>query len=194
MPLTLSYKTGGEPATEPVTTDEAKEHANIDETGRDSLIDAYITAARLWAEAFTKRQLITATWELRLDGFPIREIIVPRPPLSAVNSIAYTDENGDSQTWSSALYQTDSKSEPGRIKPIDTETFPTTQASTYNTVTVDFTAGYGAAAVVPQRFKLAIQMVVAQWYEIRLPVANMNFMDVPNSARHLLMQDRVFCM
>jgi uncharacterized phiE125 gp8 family phage protein len=193
MPLTLTYKTTG-PATEPVTTAEAKSHAQVTASGDDTLIDDYVKAARLWVEAFTKRQLITAVWELRLDGFPSREIIVPRPPLAVVNSIAYTDENGDAQTWSSSLYQTDLKSEPGRIKPVEGESFPNTQASTYNTVTVDFDAGYGAASTVPERFKMAIRMIVAQWYEIRLPVSKMNLTDVPNAARSLLMQDRVFCM
>ncbi len=205
MPLTLTYKTTG-PATEPVTTAEAKSHAQVTASGDDTLIDSYVKAARLWAEAFTKRQLITAVWELRGDSFAAlrdigrlwggdgRDIIVPRPPLAVVNSIAYTDSNGDAQTWSSSLYQTDLKSEPGRIKPIEGESFPSTQAATYNTVVVDFDAGYGAASAVPENFKDAIRMIVAQWYEIRLPVSKMNLADVPNAARSLLMQDRVFCM
>jgi len=193
MRLTLTYKTTG-PATEPVTTAEAKDHAVVTASGDDDLIDSYVKAARLWVEAFTKRQLITAVWELRLDGFPLREIIVPRPPFKVLNSIAYTDSNGDAQTWASSKYQADLKSEPGRIKPIEGESFPSTQASTYNTVTVDFDAGYGAASTVPERFKLAIRMIVAQWYQIRLPVSKMNLTDVPNAVRSLLMQDRVFCM
>jgi uncharacterized phiE125 gp8 family phage protein len=205
MPLTLTYKTTG-PATEPVTTAEAKSHAQVTASGDDDLIDSYVKAARLWAEAFTKRQLITAVWELRGDSFAaLRDIgrlwggdgsgiIVPRPPFAVLNSIAYTDSNGDAQTWASSKYQADLKSAPGRIKPIEGESFPSTQAGTYNAVTVDFDAGYGAASAVPENFKDAIRMIVAQWYEIRLPVSKMNLTDVPNAARSLLMQDRVFCM
>ncbi|KKN27511.1 hypothetical protein LCGC14_0863950 [marine sediment metagenome] len=190
MPWSLTISSG--PAVEPITTDEAREHLRISHTSENSLIDAYITAARLYVEAFTKRQLVTATWLLKLDRFPSREIVVPLPPLSSVTSVAYVDENGDAQTWDSSLYQVDTNSEPGRIKPIEGETFPSTQSGTYATVTVTFVAGYGLAPAVPERFKQAIKLMVAHWFEFREPVIDGRVMKVPMSVAALLNQDRMW--
>jgi uncharacterized phiE125 gp8 family phage protein len=129
---------------------------------------------------------------LKFDRFPAREIIVPLPPLSSVTSVAYTDQNGNAQTWSSALYQKDLTSEPGRIKPIESESFPDTQRSTYNTVVVTFVAGYGDASAVPERFKHAIKAIVEHWYEYRGRVSERALRDVPLSIDAMLMQDRMW--
>ena len=117
---------------------------------------------------------------------------MPRPPLSSVTSIGYEDENGSSQTWSSALYQTDTDSEPGRIKPIEGETFPNTQSNTYNTVTMTYVAGYGGASAVPVRYKQAIKLLVAHWYRIREPLVDKGMATVPMNVDALLLQDRIW--
>lgn len=181
-----------EPSAEPISLAEAKDHLRITDSNEDSLIAVYITAARLYAEAYTKRQLVTATWLLKLDRFPTHEIRVPLPPLSSVTSVAYVDENGSPQTWGSSLYQTDLKSEPGRIKPIEGGTFPSTQSDTYATVTVTFVAGYGDDDAVPQRFKHAIKLMVSHWFEFREPVIDGRAMKVPMSVDALLNQDRMW--
>ncbi len=156
-----------EPVEEPVSLEEVKRHANVGITADDSEINNDITEAREYCEGIAGRQFVTATRKIVLDGFPSRIIEVPRPPLQSVSSITYTDENGSGQTWSSALYQVDTDGEPGRIAPIDTETYPSTQAGTFGTVVVTFMAGYGAAADVPSRYKLAIRRRVAMSYMIR---------------------------
>lgn len=191
--LALTINTA--PTAEPVTRDEVKLHSRISHTDEDSWIDSRIKSARLYVEAYTKRQLVTATWELRLDGFPpsdVTPIRVPLPPLSSVSSIAYLDTNGDSQTWSSSEYQTDAKSEPGRIMPAEGYSYPSTQADTFNTVTVTFVAGYGAASAVPDRFKTAILMLVDHWYEHRAAVSDRPSQNVEMAVQSLLMQDRVW--
>jgi uncharacterized phiE125 gp8 family phage protein len=156
-----------EPSEEPVSLLEVKRHANIRITADDAEIDNDITEARVFCEGVAGRQFVTATRKIVLDGFPVMRIVVPRPPLQSVDSITYTDENGAAQTWSSTLYQVDTDSEPGRIKPIDGESYPSTQAGTYGTVVVTYIAGYGAAAAVPPRYKLSIRRRVAMSYMIR---------------------------
>lgn len=170
MPLTLVLNTaptgGGPPDGEPVTRDEARDYARITETADDSIVDGLITAARRYVERVYRIQLVTATWELYLDGFPSRYgIIIPRPPLVSVTSVTYTDETGSGQTWSSSDYQTDLNSKPGRIRPVEGETWPNTQASTYGTVVVTYVAGFGAAADVPEEIKTAIKLRVEYFYD-----------------------------
>lgn len=164
----LTLKTA--PTTEPVTTAVAKSHLFVEHTNDDTYIGGLITVARRMVESFLNRQLITATWEYRMDGEFPTEIRLPRPPLSAVNSVKYVDSNGDTQTLTSSTYQVDVYSVPGRVKTAYGQTWPTVRSDTYNTIVVDYNAGYGTAATnVPDEIRHAISMAVAEWYEHRLP-------------------------
>jgi uncharacterized phiE125 gp8 family phage protein len=178
------------PTIEPVAAAEVRQQLRIDSAEEDSLLNAYIEAARIRAEEVTGRALVTQTWELRMDAFP-DEIRCPRPPLIAVSSIQYIDTNGDTQSFTD--YIADTKTEPGRIVPglsrygINSVSWPTT-LDTPNAVTVTYTAGYGAtAASVPRIIRLAIMHVVAHWYENREPVNIGNIVNpIPGMAEELL--------
>lgn len=167
MPLTLNLTTA--PTVEPVTTSEAFAHMRLSDESELTLVQSLITAARQHVESLTERALITQTWTLKLDEFPCWEIKVPRPNLIAVSSITYVDTAGATQTLSSANYLVDASSMPGRITPAYGMSWPSTRCQN-NAVTITFTAGYGAAAAVPQALKLAILQLVAHWFEFREPV------------------------
>src|SRR4051812_2411410 len=82
------------PTSEPITRTEVKLHlrVDVDITAEDALIDAHIIAARRLVETHTGRQLITATWDLFLPGFPDCDVLaLPNPPLQSVTSITYYD-------------------------------------------------------------------------------------------------------
>lgn len=192
MPLALTRTV--EPTEEPITLAEAKAHLRVDDTTEDTYISALITAARAHAESLTERQFITATYVLRLDEFPVRctDIIrVPRPNLLTVTSITYVDQNGDTQTLSSTLYQVDIASLPGRIMPAYGQLWPTTRCQ-LNAVAVTFTAGYGAAAAVPVPIKHAVKLLVSHWFENREPVVVGTITsEVPTTVKALLGPYRV---
>ena len=57
------------PAQEPITVQDAKDHARITHGREDGLIAADITAARQAFESFTNRAAMTQTWTLQLRGF-----------------------------------------------------------------------------------------------------------------------------
>ena len=57
-----SYQITTEPATEPLTLTEAKEHLRVDGTDEDTLITSIITVARKLCENYTNRAFITQTW------------------------------------------------------------------------------------------------------------------------------------
>jgi uncharacterized phiE125 gp8 family phage protein len=191
----LQLDTG--PATEPVTTQEYKDHLRVDITTDDTLIDGLGTAAREWAEMYTRRAFVTQTWDVILDEFPGTQnerfqehrgdiILIPKAPLQSITSITYVDENGDSQTFSSGDYIVDTASEPGRVFPIINEVWPTIQ-SVGQAVTVKFVAGYGAASAVPEGIKLALKMIVGAWYNNREDYCiGGKFQTVPFGARSLL--------
>jgi len=58
------------PAAEPMTVLEAKAHLRVDFPDDDDYIAALITAARDYAEGFTRRAFLTQSWLLALDHFP----------------------------------------------------------------------------------------------------------------------------
>lgn len=164
--LSLTLKT---PATqEPISRKEAKAHIRVDDdfTTDDSLIDALIKAARSAAEHYTRRQFITATYELRLDYFP-SEINPPRPPLQSVVSIKYTDTDQAEQTLDSAKYVVDPYSTVGRIVPAVGESWPSL-GSGINKVTIEYVAGYGDDGEdVEEDVRSAMLLTIGHLYEHR---------------------------
>jgi len=170
MPLDL--KTA--PATEPISTADAKSHLRVDVSDDDTLIDGLVTAAREHVEGLTRRALIDQTWYLVLDRFPASDltpIVVPLPPLKSVSSITYVDTAGTTQTWAASKYDVDSPSGPkarrGRIAPAFDEVYPDTREQ-LNAVTIEFIAGYGAGgANVPEPIILGMKLLVGHWYEHR---------------------------
>lgn len=171
MALTLVTK----PTEEPVTLDEAKAHLRVESTAEDALIQALIAAAREYAESVTGRQLVTATWDLKLDAFPAdgAAIELPKAPLRSITSVTYVDTAGATQTWASGKYVVDAPSGPealpGRLAPAYGESYPATR-DTLNAVTIRFEAGYGTAADVPQAIKQAMLLHIGHLYENRQSV------------------------
>ena len=161
---------------EPVTLDEAKRQARVDSdiTADDGLIAGLIRTATLHVEKSTGRQLIQTRLLWQLDGILYAGcrgefLQVPRPPLVAVQSVQYIDNNGTLQTWSSSLWQADLKSAPGRLRPAYGESWPSVRAD-FGTFRVTYDAGYGtAASSVPDPLRHAILLLVAHLYRFREP-------------------------
>lgn len=157
------------PSVEPVSRTEAKLFMRVDHTVDDDLIDALITAARLEVENYTGRQLITATYVMRMDEWPRNsEIVMPRAPLQSVTSVQYVDTSGTTQTLTANTdYTVDIYRNPGRIIPARNKTWPSTYGH-INDVIVTYKAGYGDAATnVPGPLKQACKMIIAHLYEHR---------------------------
>lgn len=173
------------PASEPVTLAEAKLWLKVDGTADDAVIEGLITAARAVVEHNTRRQLITATYTLFLDGFPsssagatsarhpavspvrVAEIVLPRPPLSAVDTVKYLDADGAQQTLDAGQYDVDTVSEPGRLTLGYGNAWPATYRQ-HHAIEVQFQTGYADAAAVPGNGKTAVKMILADVYENRM--------------------------
>lgn len=183
------------PAVEPISTAEAKLFLRVDHTTDDTLIASLIKAARRSCELFQNRVYITQTWKLYLDEFPEKEIRLPFSPVQSVSSVTYVDADGDTQTLSASTYQVDAKGvKPSIYLAPDTLTWPTTQTDKINAVTVTFVAGYGAAGSdVPEHIRAAIQLVLGDLYQNRENTVIGNITnELPNGAKHLLWQDRLY--
>lgn len=168
----------------PVSLDEMKIHLRIVGDTDDFLIRDLILAATSWAEMFQRRLFITRAATMYLDVFE-SEIRPIWSPLVSVGSIKYIDTGGSEQTMSSSNYRVDTDKAPGRITEAYGYSWPATRAIT-NAVMIEYTAGYGEAADVPDDTKAAIKLLVGHWYENRSTVAETENEMIPQAAISLL--------
>lgn len=169
---TLSLVTA--PAVEPVSVDEAVAHLRLDSDATDerAYLSTLISAARETVEARTRRALISQTWDLVLDSWPVRvPLELPRAPLASVTSVTYVATDGTSTTWSSSNYTVRAyagpRAMPGTITPAYGVVYPSLRSQP-NAVTIRYVAGYGAAATaVPAALRHAALLLVAELYARR---------------------------
>ena len=165
------------PATEPVTLIEAKAHLRVAITDDDTYITTLITAARQVTEQRLNRAIISQTWDLVLDAWPLAEVVIPLGGVSAVSSVKY--HNGTSLvTWSSSLYQVAIAGVLGRVMPLSTTTWPI-PAYRAECIEIRFVAGYANAGSVPASIKQWLLLQLAHWYEHRETVADAQVYSVP---------------
>jgi uncharacterized phiE125 gp8 family phage protein len=156
------------PTSEPITLEEAQLHLRVTDASEDDYINSLIKSARMQAETYTNRQLMSATWDLYLDRFPTLTgcIELPKCPVTAVSSITYTDGSGVTQTWDSSNYTADLYSEPARVTLAYNAVWPAARYVT-NSIRVRFTAGYASAALVPAPIKQAMLLMIEAMYKQR---------------------------
>jgi uncharacterized phiE125 gp8 family phage protein len=190
------------PAVQPLTLEEVKQHLRVDYTDSDSIISAYIEAAASYVEgehSFTGRALVTQTWELVIDHFPVHEIKIPLPPLQSIDSIKYDDTAGDEQTLATTQYYVDDVSEPAWVVPI-VGGWPTAVLDAINSVRIRFTAGYPATTDsppdlrgnIPSAIKQAMLLHIGSFHEHREEqIVGLTTMQLPFAAENLLRPWRV---
>jgi uncharacterized phiE125 gp8 family phage protein len=158
------------PAVPAVDIGAVKTHHVIEHASHDAMLVTIIAAAVSQIERMSGRRLITQTWDLFLDCFPLSStdpILVPLAPVSAITSVKYIDTAGAQQTWDPASYQIDLKSDQARIAPVFDGSWPIAR-QVQNAVEVRFVAGYGAApGAVPEGLRLAVIMLAGHWYRFR---------------------------
>lgn len=174
------------PAAEPVTLEEVKGQLRIDldDTSYDDQLDRLITAAREWCEGYQNRAYITQTYELALDCWPhVRKMKLPRPVLQSIESLKYTDSDGNTVIWPNSNYFADDYSEPGYL--VAKTCWPSVCLAPVNGIIVTYVAGYGNTAEnVPVKIKQAIILLVKHWFEF-------GECDPPAAVTSLLNLDRV---
>jgi uncharacterized phiE125 gp8 family phage protein len=159
-----SLKLNTAPVLEPVSLGDVKDWNRIDTADHDRMLLNLMKGARQAIEEYLSRALITQTWVLKFDSFPVC-IRPPRPPLQSVTSITYNDVDGNSQTVTAGDYTVDTNSEPGRIVEAVSATWPATRGH-IDDVTVTFVAGYGDGQEdVPDEIRMAIKMLAGFYYD-----------------------------
>lgn len=117
----------------------------------------FIAAVRHRTEQYLGKTLITSTWEYKLDKFPDDEICLPMAPIQSVTTVAYTDTDGNPQTFTD--FQVDKQ---GRLKPAYGFSWPSTRGE-LDAVTITYIAGETSAGEVPEDIKLAMLLEIGAY-------------------------------
>lgn len=158
------------PASEPVTTSEAKDHLRVDLSTDDTLIGNLVTAARTWIEQVSGVRFITQTLDVSIDGWPAGDALaLPVWPVASITSITSYALDGTASTVSASTYRLDTFAIPPRVVLVTGNTWPT-GGRALNSGTVRLVAGT-AAGSVPGPLRQAVLLLVAHLYEQREPVA-----------------------
>ena len=160
------------PTVEPVSLAEAKAHLKVTESEDDGLIAGYILAARRAAESYIRGAMITQTWDYTLDySWPIvsvrgmckNRIELPLQPVQSVTYVHYVDDDGATQTLSSALYTLHKFGNGSYIEKAYDASFPSIR-SVPDAITVRFVAGYLPESV-PDEIRTAIMLGIEAIYD-----------------------------
>lgn len=190
LSMTIAY-TGlslvDEPGSDPVSLDQVKAQIHLTTGHHDAWLTDAIDAAVREVERLTQSAIISQQWDVFFDRFPATGGIIelPKPPLSAVDSITYIDGAGSVQTLSASQYIVDTTSERGRVWEAYGETWPATRAIR-KAVTVRMTCGFSTADAVPPNLRHAVKMLVAHWFNNRDTVSKDSQNEVPFGVHSLL--------
>ena len=174
------------PTSNPISLAEAKSFLRIDSDFDDD--DTYITSlvrvATGVVEEFTRRRLITQTYNIFYDDFP-PYIDLQIGDVASVTHIKYYDSDNVLQTLATDQYDVDTKIRPGRIYESETGNFPDTYDRP-NAVEIEFIVG-GLADDIPAPIIQAIYIIVGRYYENRQDVVmGTQVNEVPLMVNHLL--------
>ena len=172
----------------PVSYDAMKRQCRIDsDTERDQLI-GFIIEATDFLEHALNRQFVTATYALILNGF--HSWPFPVAPLLEVTAVRYFDQSGQLQTVDPASYIVNSYAEPAVVSSAPYHCWPAT-ACRMDAVQIEFTAGYGSPADIPPRFRNAIRLLAAHFYENREATGERKLESIPFGVQACIEANRV---
>jgi uncharacterized phiE125 gp8 family phage protein len=135
-----------QPAALPLDIAAARSQVRQDVSIDDADLDAYMRAARRFAESACNRTLIATRYRLTLDEFPSDTLELDLGPVLAVQSITYIDTDGDWQTLATSVYVV-VLGPVTRIALAPSESWPSTQ-SRIGAVRITYDAGDAAAVTV----------------------------------------------
>ena len=180
----LVLKTG--PATTAISLAEAKAFLRVDSDydDDDSYITSLIGVATNVVEQFTRRRLITQTYNIYYDEFPpYMDLQVGN--VASVTHVKYYDTDNTLQTLDTSEYDVDIRVKPGRIYQAEDGNFPDTYERA-NSVEVEFVVG-SAASDVEDAIKQAMFIVIGRYYENRQDVVTGTIAsELPLMVDHLL--------
>lgn len=151
------------PAVEPVSLDDMKLYLRLDGDAEDALVGSMISAARLTVEATLNCALVEQVWRLRVLLWPdAGAVITPIWPLRRLVAVRSVSAAGVATDLDLDGFRIDAA-----IRAIIAQgRTPDMPANGH--VEIDVAVGHGVlASDVPEPLRLAVRMLVANWFDNR---------------------------
>lgn len=181
----LARLTDGEPV---VSVADAKQWLRVDSDLENGAIDRAILAVQnqlVPPDGWLGRALTTATFRMTLDQLADR-IFLPAAPLQSVTAFEYRSTGGATKVIDEALYRV-IDTEPAEIVRARNASWPSdVDFSQPDAVSIEFTAGYGGAADVPDAIQQWVLYQVSQIHDIRQPIVVGTIVSETPYVRHML--------
>ena len=155
------------PAVEPITYSEALAHCRIGAgEDPDQVVPGFIAAARAFVETYTRRKLITQTWQLRRDVFE-RIMVLPIGPIASISQVTYLDPDGVRQTLPPEEYRLIDVPRGKAVTPAYGVSWPSYRRD-HGAIEIDIVAGYGSTgADVPDDLLQPMRLLISHFSEHR---------------------------
>lgn len=175
------------PPAEPIITlSEAKAHLEVQHGDRDDLIEGLVTAATGHLEKLLDTAFLKQTWMQAYGCWPADGARFPLAPQIQVDSVKYYDADNQIQTL-----------DPSSYWSVEDEFSPVVRWRSFgqlpalydrpDAMQVSMTVGYGDTPEdVPEPIRLAIKLLVGDWFENREASADGNFQELPYAVNALI--------
>lgn len=187
-----------------LTLEQVRAHLKIDSDTEgsppthpdDAMLTVLITVAREHVENYTGRSVVHQQYELVLDAFPSgNEIDLQTHPVTAINSVVYTDTLGAAQIMSPSDYMLDDYSAPCKLMLYFDVQWPVTKAQP-NAIKITFTGGATDGNSpdtfpCPMVIKHSMLLVIGHLYENRQSVVSQQRYELPEGVKALLQPYRI---
>jgi uncharacterized phiE125 gp8 family phage protein len=169
------------PANEPLNLTETKHYLRVDHGHDDALITDLITAARMYAEHWLRRSLITQSWKLSYDDFLPDQLSVPMGPVISITSVTKIHADQSTELVPSQYYNLNAAKDT-LITEIAIEAFR---------IEIVYQAGYGGSSAVPRPIKHGMLAHIAAMYDMR---GDMDCSKLPTLTEQLYIPFREFSL
>ena len=183
------FKVTVAPASEPVSTAEARAWVRQDTTADDSTLVILIASARDWVEHHTHRALVTQTRRAFIPQWPDDDapILLPGGEVSTTGSDTVVEYRNSAGTWTT-LATSEYELEPATHET-PAKLWPSLSAGawpklaqglisddrrrngvgfeSHRAIRITYVAGYGLAAAIPQELRTAVLLHVGWHYDHR---------------------------
>lgn len=174
------YTRESQPASEPLSVNEVKNHLRIDLDCMDdhTYLEALIIVAREVCENVTNQIIGEQNWSMTMDAL-CYDLEISKVPVISITSFKYKDANNAEQNITDVFY--DLKSKPARVQLND---IPTLYEDGYAKAEIKFKAGM---LEVPAAIKSAMLLIIGHLYENRQDVITGTIAtEIPMTSQYLL--------
>jgi uncharacterized phiE125 gp8 family phage protein len=175
------------PAEEPVSIDQARAQVSL-EPGDDTFdveLGLYIKAARAHAEEITGTALMTQTLLMRASCFDDLDKL-PSAPLQSITSVKYLDGTGVEQLIDPSVYDAVLVGMRPFIRRKVGQAWPIQPLNVRDAIRIEALAGYGAIKAIPDDVRLAMLLMIGEWFKEREESGAADTERVSSASRSLL--------